>query len=71
LAARKRIVNRKAAYFGSYGWSGGARKEFAKLAESLQWEVVDTFEFLGSPTEEDLRKGEEFGARFGGLVKSI
>jgi anaerobic nitric oxide reductase flavorubredoxin len=71
LAARKRIVNRKAAYFGSYGWSGGARKEFAKLAESLQWEVADTFEFLGSPTEEDLRKGEEFGARFGELVKSI
>jgi anaerobic nitric oxide reductase flavorubredoxin len=71
LAIRKRIANRKAAYFGSYGWSGGARKEFAKLAESLQWEVVDTFEFLGSPTKEDLRKGEEFGTRFGELVKSI
>lgn len=71
LAARKRIVNRKAAYFGSYGWSGGARKEFDKLAESLQWEVVDAFEFPGSPTKEDLRRGEEFGARFGELVKSI
>jgi len=64
MAARKRIANRKAAYFGSYGWSGGARREFARLAESLKWEVVDTFEFQGGPTLEDLKRGEEFGARF-------
>lgn len=70
VAARKRIVNRKAAYFGSYGWSGGARREFAQLAESLHWEVMDTFEFPGGPTAEDLRKGEEFGARFAKLIKN-
>jgi anaerobic nitric oxide reductase flavorubredoxin len=69
LVARKRIVNRKAAYFGSYGWSGGARKEFTKLAESLRWEVVDTFEFPGGPSKEDMRMGEEFGARFARLIK--
>jgi anaerobic nitric oxide reductase flavorubredoxin len=68
VAARKRIVNRKAAYFGSYGWSGGARREFAQLAESLHWEVMDTFEFPGGPTAEDLGKGEEFGARFAKLI---
>ncbi|HIE39165.1 MAG TPA: FprA family A-type flavoprotein [Anaerolineales bacterium] len=64
IAVRKRILNRKAAYFGSYGWSGGARREFARLAESLKWEVVDTFEFHGGPTLEDLRAGEAFGRRF-------
>jgi flavorubredoxin len=64
IAARKRILNRKAAYFGSYGWSGGARREFARLAESLKWEVVDTLEFRGGPTLEDLKEGEAFGRRF-------
>lgn len=64
VAARKRVLNRKAAYFGSYGWSGGARREFERLAESMRWEVLDTFEFHGGPTLEDLRKGEEFGFRF-------
>jgi anaerobic nitric oxide reductase flavorubredoxin len=69
LVARKRIVSRKAAYFGSYGWSGGARKEFTNLVEPLRWEVVDTFEFSGGPTKEDMKMGEEFGARFARLIK--
>ncbi|HIP88192.1 MAG TPA: FprA family A-type flavoprotein [Anaerolineales bacterium] len=64
IAARKRIFNRKAAYFGSYGWGGGARREFARLAESLRWEVVETLEFRGGPTPEDLKEAEAFGARF-------
>jgi len=64
IATRKRIFSRKVAYFGSYGWGGGARREFARLAESLRWEVVETFEFRGGPTPEDLREAEAFGARF-------
>lgn len=68
LAVRKRVARRKAAYFGSYGWSGGARKEFEKIADSLQWQVLDTFEFPGGPTGEDLRRAEEFGARFAAAV---
>ena len=64
IVARKRIFNRKAAYFGSYGWGGGARREFNRLAETLRWEVVETFEFRGGPTQEDLKQGETFGARF-------
>jgi hypothetical protein len=30
---------------------------------------MDSFEFVGSPTEEELREGEEFGAGFARLVK--
>ncbi|HEY74788.1 MAG TPA: FprA family A-type flavoprotein, partial [Thermoflexia bacterium] len=30
IATRKRIFNRKVAYFGSYGWGGGAKREFAR-----------------------------------------
>jgi flavorubredoxin len=64
MAAQKRIRNKKVARFGSYGWSGGAQRDFERIIEPLKWELVDYFEFIGSPTEEDLRQGEEFGARF-------
>jgi anaerobic nitric oxide reductase flavorubredoxin len=64
MAGRKRIQKRTAAYFGSFGWGGGARKEFDRTAESLQWDVVDYLEFRGGPTKEDLDEAEAFGARF-------
>jgi flavorubredoxin len=68
MAVRKRIKNKKAAYFGSYGWSGGALREMQKIIEPLKWDLVDNFEFLGAPTEEDIKRAEEFGARFGEVV---
>ena len=66
-----RIRNKKVARFGSYGWSGGAQRHSERIIiEPLKWELVDTFEFIGGPTEEDLRHGEEFGARFARLIKA-
>ena len=69
MAGRKRIRNKKSAYFGSYGWSGGALKEMKKIVEPLKWDLVDTFEFLGAPTEADIEQAEEFGSRFAEAVK--
>jgi flavorubredoxin len=69
MAAQKRVRNKKVARFGSYGWSGGAQRHFERIIEPLKWELVDSFEFVGGPTEEDLRHGEEFGAGFARLVK--
>ena len=68
-AAHKRIRNKKVARFGSYGWSGGAQRHFERIIEPLKWEVMDTFEFVGGPTEADLRHGEEFGTRFARLIR--
>jgi len=70
MAVHKRIRNKKAAYFGSYGWSGGALKGVNKIVEPMKWEVVDSFEFIGSPTKEDIATAKEFGRRFAQLVKS-
>jgi flavorubredoxin len=69
MAVRKRVKNKKAAYFGSYGWSGGALREMQKIIEPLKWDLLDTFEFLGAPSEQDIKKAEEFGARFAEAVK--
>ncbi len=69
MAANKGIRNRKAAYFGSYGWSGGALKELKKIIESANWELWGELVFRGNPTEEDLRRGEEFGQSFAEYVR--
>jgi len=69
MAEAKRIENRKAAYFGSYGWSGGAITDFKKLAETLKWEVLEAWHFQGGATPELLRKAEDFGFRFAEALK--
>ena len=69
MAAVKKIQNKQVARFGSYGWSGGAQRRFEQLIEPLKWELTDSFEFAGGPTEEDLKHGEAFGAQFARLVK--
>jgi anaerobic nitric oxide reductase flavorubredoxin len=60
----KKIIGRKAAYFGSFGWSGGALRELKEIVESLKWEWLETLEFNGAPTRDLLRQGEAFGERF-------
>ncbi len=70
MALRKGIRNRKVARFGSYGWSGGAQKEFEKIVAELGWENSGFFEFVGSPSEEELRQGLEFGAAFARAVRA-
>ncbi len=64
MVNRKRIQNRKLAYFGSFGWSGGARREIAQWAEKLKWELVEAWEFPGGATSQDLSKAEELGYTF-------
>ncbi len=69
MAEAKRIENRKTAYFGSYGWSGGAITDFKKLAEALKWEVLEAWHFQGAPTLTLLREAEAFGFRFAEAIK--
>ena len=66
----KHIKNKKAAYFGSFGWSGGALRNIEKIIEPLKWELVNTFEFKGCPKKNEFKKGEEFGRKFAQLIKN-
>jgi anaerobic nitric oxide reductase flavorubredoxin len=70
MAAIKRVVNKKTAVFGSYGWSKGGMAAFQKLVEPLKWQVTDILEFRGGPTADLLKKGEEFGEAFANAVKA-
>lgn len=66
---RKGMTNKKAFWFGSYGWSGGAKKEFEAAAQALKWAQAECLEFRGAPTLEDLHKVEELGAAFARLIR--
>ena len=69
MAALKHIRNKTAVYFGSFGWSGGALKEMKKIIENLDWNVLDSIEFKGGPTQDLLRKGEALGRNFAEKIK--
>lgn len=57
---RKKISNKLAFRFGSYGWSGGAEKELKEIIErnNMKWDFLESVEFEGSPKEEDFNKIE-------------
>ncbi len=57
---RKRIRSKKVVFMGSYGWSGGARKEMDDILATakLDWDIVGSYEFNGAPKAADLQEIE-------------
>lgn len=51
---RSHVKNRKVFRFGSYGWSGGAQKQFTEMTEGLNWDCMEPVEWQGSPDDEDI-----------------
>ena len=68
---KKKIMNRKAFRFGSFGWSGGAQKELTELDERLKmkWDYLEPVEFKGRPTDEDIALLRQRGAELAKAVK--
>ena len=71
LLQKKHIWYKKVLYFGSYGWSGGAKKDFDKLSENMHWDILEPLTFKGHPTVEELEKGEELAKELACQVKDI
>jgi flavorubredoxin len=65
MAEIKRVFHRDAAYFGSYGWGGGATRSLGRQLEALKWPLHETLEVPGGPGEEDLAAARALGLRFG------
>jgi anaerobic nitric oxide reductase flavorubredoxin len=70
MANFKRIFNRDGAYFGSYGWGGGASRFIKAQFETLKWNLTETLEFAGRPTEAAFSAATAFAERFGNLIKA-
>jgi len=71
LFVKKHVWYKKAGFFGSYGWSGGAQKDFDELSKNMHWDILDPLTFRGYPTPEILEKGKQMGAVLARQVKEI
>jgi len=67
ILARKHVFGRTALRIGSWGWVGGAEKEYAEAAAGLKWKSLPSVEWAGSAdetTEATLREaGRELARR--------
>jgi flavorubredoxin len=59
---RKHLYGKKVLRIGSWGWVGGAKKDYETAIASLKWESLESCEWPGYPTEADLQQLEERGA---------
>ncbi|MBW6466507.1 MAG: FprA family A-type flavoprotein [Brevefilum sp.] len=70
MADRKRVTKKTTAYLGSKAWSGGGQADFMRMAEKMDWQVLNAFTFLGGPNETDLSRAYEMGVQLARAVKS-
>jgi len=69
LVEKKKLKDRVAGIYGSYGWGGGSAKEIKDTAETLNWNLISSpVEFNGDPSEDQLESGFELGRK---VAKSI
>lgn len=71
LLQKKHIWHKKVLYFGSYGWSGGAQKDFNTVSEHMNWDIIEQLVFKGHPTVQQLNKGEEIAKKFAHSILEI
>ena len=67
---RSHVNNRKVMRFGSYGWSGGAQKQFDPFVQTLKWDCVGVVEYQGAPTDDDRRNAVETAKALAASVKA-
>ncbi len=53
ILERSHVNKRKVMRLGSFGWSGGAQKQFEPFLESLKWDCLGIVEYQGAPTDSD------------------
>ena len=53
ILERSHVMNRKVLRFGSYGWSGGAQKQYDEFVTSMKWDCYGAIEYQGAPTDVD------------------
>lgn len=68
---RSHVKNRKAMRFGSYGWSGGAKKQYDQFLESMKWDCIGAVEYQGAPTEEDKSQAYDMARELAREVKGL
>ncbi|MDC7226094.1 MAG: FprA family A-type flavoprotein [Spirochaetales bacterium] len=68
---RSHVKFRKIFRFGSFGWSGGAQKQFQEMTEGLKWECIEPVEWQGSADEETVARAVEQAKMLAREIKSL
>jgi anaerobic nitric oxide reductase flavorubredoxin len=71
ILKRKHVYNKKVLRIGSWGWVGGAKKEYEAAIADLKWSSLESHEWPGAPTEADLKVLEERGRALAQAVKTL
>jgi flavorubredoxin len=71
MLKRKHVFGKTVFRLGSWGWVGGAKKEYEAAIEPLNWNSVESVEWQGLPTEETLKILEEKGREIARKVKAL
>lgn len=71
LFERKHIWNRLALRIGSWGWVGGAKKDYEEMIAPLKWTSLESLEWPGAATEETLAALYEQGRELARRVKAL
>ena len=66
----KHIHNKKVFRFGSYGWSGGAQKDFLAATENMKWDFIDPVEWKGKADEEIHQMAYARGKELAQIIKA-
>lgn len=70
LFERKHFTGKKVLRLGSWGWVGGAKKEYEERIANFKWTGVESVEWQGVPSKEDLALLKERGRELAKLVKN-
>lgn len=62
-------VGKKAAAFGTFGWSGGAQKDIEEFITKAGMEVVPGYTCKWRPSPEEITAAEKFGYDFANSLK--
>lgn len=71
ILERSHVQGRKTLRFGSYGWSGGAQKQFDVFADAMKLDCKGSIEYQGSPTEEDKKRAYDLAKAMAREIKEL
>ena len=67
---RKHVWNRQALRIGSWGWVGGAKKEYEAAIAPLKWTSLESIEWAGAANDAVLTQLREQGRELARAVKA-
>jgi len=67
---RKHITGKTVLRIGSWGWAGGAKKDYEAAVEGLRWNHLESLEWAGAPTEADMAALKDRGLELARAVKA-